>query len=614
MKKRFVSLALCTAMILSLAGCGGTKETGTATTATDAVTTDEAAAPAVEGALFQAGTYTAKATGMHELEVEVTVSDTAIEKVVILSHGETEGISDAAIEQIPANIVAAQGLGIDAIAGATITSTAIMAAVEDCLAQAGADIAALKEKGLAAAEPAEDQELETDIVVIGAGGAGLAAAVTANQAGAKVIVLEKLPKVGGNTILAGGALNAVDDGSETALANDDSVQKHYDQTYEGGDKQGDPELVRTMVENAWDGVEWLQELGMGFQDGVFTVTGGLWPRAHKPIEPVGTGFFNTYNKYISEHDGIEIMLNTEAIDIQKDEMGRVTTVVATGETGNTITVHAGKAVIVATGGFAKNVELREKYNTLWPTLNDSIKSTNHAGATGDTVPMLEALGAELVQMENIQLLPLGDPETGSLSGNIELDVERRIFINKNGERFVNEGGRRDEMTLALFEQPDNYMWIVMDSDCYPSGAVKNNFNESIDELIEQGRAVKGDTLEELAAAMGVPADKLTAAVEDYNAHVESKTADDFGRTLYSTPIDDAPFYAAPRVPTIHHTMGGVKINTKTQVIDTEGNPIPGLYAAGEVTGGIHGANRLGGNALTETVVFGRIAGAEAAAE
>lgn len=613
MKKRFITLSLCTAMILSVTGGCGTKETASTTAVPEALTS-EVAVQATKSALFKAGTYTATATGMHEMEVEVTVTDTAIEKVVILSHGETAGISDAAIEQIPINIVAAQGLGIDAVSGATITSTAIMAAVEDCLTQAGADIDALKEKGLEAVAQDADQELETDIVVIGAGGAGLAAAVTANQAGAKVIVLEKMPNVGGNTILAGGALNAVDEGSETALANEDSVQKHFDQTYEGGDKQGDPELIQTLVENAWAGVEWLQELGMGFQEGVFTVTGGMWPRAHKPVDPVGTGFFNTYNKYISEHDGIEIMLNTEAIDIQKDETGRVTTVVATGETGNTITVHAGKAVIVATGGFAKNVELREEYNTLWPTLNENIKSTNHAGATGDAIPMLEALNAELVQMENIQLLPLGDPETGSLSGNIEHDVERRIFINKNGERFVNEGGRRDEMTLALFEQPDNYMWIVMDSDCYPTGDVTNNFNESIDELIDQGRAVKGDTLEELAAAMGVPAEKLVAAVEDFNAHVESKEADEFGRTLYSTPIDDAPFYAAPRVPTVHHTMGGVKINTKAQVLDTDGNPIPGLYAAGEVTGGIHGTNRLGGNALTDTVVFGRIAGAEAAAE
>ena len=614
MRKRFIAIGLSAVMALSLAACTG-KQTVEPTTAPPVTTETEAAATtaAEQAGLFKAGTYTAKATGMKEMEVEVVVTEDEIVSVNLLSHGETPGISDMAIKDIPAGIVEAQGLGIDAVAGATITSEAILKAAEDCLTQAGADIAGLKTKGLAAAAQEADLELQTDIVVIGAGGAGLAAAVTANQAGANVIVLEKMPKVGGNTILAGGALNAVDDGSETAASTDDSVQKHYDQTYEGGDKQGDPELVQTLVGNAWESVEWLQDLGMEFQDGVFTVTGGMWPRAHKPVDPVGTGFFNTYSKYIGEHEGIEIMLNTEAIEIQKDADGRVTTVIATGETGNQVTVHASKAVIVATGGFGKNVELRQAVNTLWPTLDETVKSTNHEGATGDVFPMFEALGAELVQMENIQLLPLGDPQTGSLSGNIEHDVERRIFINKEGNRFVNEGGRRDEMTQALFEQTDNYMWIVMDSDCYPTGDVKNNFNESIDELIAQGRAVKGDTLEELAAAMGVPAENLVAAVDDFNAHAQSGETDEFGRTLYSTPIDTAPFYAGARVPTVHHTMGGVRINAKTEVIGTDGNPIPGLYAAGEVTGGIHGANRLGGNALTDTAVFGRIVGAQAAA-
>lgn len=611
MKKSIIAIGLSAVMGISLAACSGGGSTA-ATTAALSETTSATLEAGTAG-LFKAGTYTAKATGMKEMEVEVVVTDHEIIRVTLISHGETPGISDMAIEEIPAGIIKAQGLGIDAVSGATITSEAILAAVEDCLTQAGADITQLKTKGLAVADREADQELQTDIIVIGAGGAGLAAAVTANQAGANVIVLEKMPKVGGNTILAGGALNAVDDGSETAASTNDSVQKHYDQTYEGGDKQGDPELVQTLVGNAWDGVEWLQGLGMKFQDGVFTVTGGMWPRAHKPADPVGTGFFNTYNKYINEHEGIEIMLNTEAIEIQKDADGRVATVIATGETGNTITVHASRAVIVATGGFGKNVELRQEVNTLWPTLDETIKSTNHEGATGDAIPMLKALGAEFIQMENIQLLPLGDPETGSLSGNIEHDVERRIFINKEGKRFVNEGGRRDEMTQALFEQTDSSMWIVMDSDCYPTGDVKNNFNESIDELIAQGRAVKGDTLEELAEAMGVPAANLIAAVDDFNVHAESGKVDEFGRTLYSTPIDTAPFYAGARVPTVHHTMGGVKINSKTQILDADSNPIPGLYAAGEVTGGIHGSNRLGGNALTDTVVFGRIAGAEAAA-
>lgn len=570
-------------------------------------------------ALAAAGTYTGVADsqigGPGAIEVSVTVDDSgAVTAVEVTKNGDTPGISDPAVEQVPARIVELQTANVDGVSGATMTSEAISKAVLNAVEQAGLDVEAWNTKKEVVVEKAADVEMTADVVIIGAGGAGLAAAVQANQNGSSVIVVEKMGKVGGNTILAGGALNAVDDRSETAIKQNDSVEWHYEQTLSGGDYQGDPVLVHTLVSNAWDGVEWLKELGMEFDESkLFTVTGGLWERAHKPVMPVGTGFFDAYNRYIDTHEGVEVLLNTRATEITVGEDGRVNGVIATGETGNTVTLKANNGVIVATGGFAKSVELRQAYNTQWADLGESIMSTNHAGATGDGIKMMMKLGADFVQMGNIQLLPLGDPATGSLSGNIEMNVETRIFINKEGNRFVNEGGRRDEMTQALFEQTDNYMWIVMDSDKYPTGDEKNNFNESVNELIAAGRAVKGETLEELAAAMNVPAENLIAAVDDFNAHVASGETDAFGRTLYETPIDNGPFYAAPRVPTVHHTMGGVRINQYAQVIDENGFIIPGLYAAGEVTGGIHGANRLGGNALTDTVVFGRIAGDSASA-
>ncbi len=563
---------------------------------------------------YTPGVYTASAKGNNaDVKVEVEVSATEIVSVKVVEHQETPGISDKAISELPATIVAAQGLGVDAVSGATVTSKAILEAVAACMAEAGADVEALKAVSGAKTEQAADETLEADVIVIGAGGAGMAAAVQANQNGASVIVIEKQASIGGNTILSGGAFNAVKDGSEEAVANEDSVEKHYEQTIKGGDNEGDPALVRTMVENAYDGLEWLKSMGMEFKEGVFTVTGGLWPRAHKPVDPVGTGFFKTYQKYVDEHENIEVLLNTKASDLIVDA-GRVTGVTATGETGNTITLNAKKAVILATGGFAKNVEMRMKYDAIWGNLDESVQSTNHSGATGDGIVMAQTVGAELVQMGYIQLLPLGDPKTGSLSGNIELDVERRIFINANGDRFVNEGGRRDDMTKALFEQPDHMMWIVLDSHCYPTGEEKNNFNESVNQLVAEGRAFKGETVEELASAINVPAENLQKALDDFNAHVKSKEPDAFGRTLYSDPIDKGPFYAAARVPTVHHTMGGVKINKEAQVINAGGEIIPGLYAAGEVTGGIHGKNRLGGNALADILVFGRIAGKNAAAE
>lgn len=443
-------------------------------------------------------------------------------------------------------IVELQGLGIDAVSGATLTSNAILDGVADCVKQAGGDVEALK-----AVKPevtaAEDEELTADVVVIG----------------------------------AGGALNAVDEGSEEALAREDSVDFHYQQTCEGGDKQGDPELVRKLVDEAYDGVEWLMDLGMEFQPGLFTVTGGMWERAHKPVKPEGSGFFKTYQAYMDKNEGITMKYETTAKHLIVED-GAVVGVECEGKTGNKVTVKANNGVVLATGGFGRNIEMREKYNEetkLWPTLDETIPSTNTTAITGDGIVMAEEIGTELVQMGNIQLLPLGDPQTGSLSGNIEHSVESRIFVNKEGNRFVNEGGRRDEMTLALFEQPDTTMYIVMNSDCYPTDDEVNNFNESVNSLVAAGRAYKADTLEELAEQIGVPAENLKASVEEYN----------------------------------RHCLGGVKINLNTEVIDTEGNVIPGLYAAGEVTGGIYGSNHLGGNALTDTVVFGRTAGANAAA-
>ncbi len=585
--KRSISVLLCLALLLSLGFANGS-ETFT-------------------------GRGASKIGGEGSLVVEVALgSDGAITSVDVVENRDTPGISDPAVAAIPPAIVENQSLLVDVMAGATYTSEAILLAVRDALVQAGADPAKYEKTIEKSAEKAEDLALSADVVIIGAGGAGLTAAVQAHMNGATVLVLEKMPKIGGNTIQAGGALNAVDDRSETAIKNNDSVEFHYQQTLAGGDFQGDPVLVHILVSRAWEAVEWIQALGMRFLDGTFTVTGGLWPRAHKPEDPVGTGFFKTYQAYIDSHEGIQVMLNTTATDFIRDDTGRVTGVRATGETGNQVTAMANKGVIIATGGFSRNVELRQAYNTQWADLGPQVPSTNHPGATGDGVKMLMKVGADLIQMGNIQLLPLGDPKTGSLSGNIEFGVDSRIFVNKEGNRFVNEGGRRDEMTQALFEQTDSFMWMIMDADKYPTGEEKNNFNESINSLIAEGRAFKGETLQDLAETIGVPYENLKAALDVYNKHCETKETDTFGRTLYGTPIDTPPFFAAGRVPTVHHTMGGVRINEFAQVLNENGKIIPGLYAAGEVTGGIHGANRLGGNALADVLVFGRIAGESAA--
>lgn len=543
--------------------------------------------------------------------VQTTFADGKIQSVEIMSHQESPTISDLALEQIPAEIVQYQSVEVDAVSGATVTSSAIKEAVKLAIANAGLNVADFSKAPDISAEQEADEEKNADVIVIGAGGAGLAAAVTAAEEGATVIVIEKMPKAGGNTVISGGAHNAADPDRQSKMNPpiEDSPNKHYQQTFEGGDSKGNPDLVRVLADNTLDGIHWLESLGMEFNPEVFTVLGGLWPRAHKPVKPLGTGYIDTYLAVL-EKSGIEIMYNTTAEEIMMAD-GAAIGVVATGKTGNKVTLKANKGVIIATGGFGANIAMRDEFNKSWPALTN-LKTTNHPGATGDGMWMAQAVGANLIDMDYIQLLPMGDPVTGSLSGNIEQGVENRIFVNKEGNRFVAEDERRDVMTKALFEQTDTAMWVILDAHSYPTGDTKNNFNESIDQLVTDERAFQADTLEELAAQIGVNPANLKAAVEGFNAAVEKGEGDPMGRKLFQDKIDTPPFYAGARVPTVHHTMGGIQINTDAQVLHADGTVIKGLYAAGETTGGVHGTNRLGGNALADITVFGRIAGKNAA--
>jgi urocanate reductase len=563
-------------------------------------------------ATSKTGVYIGEGRGCYgPVQVEVTLGGNKIKDIQILQHNESPGVGEVATKIIAEEIIKYQSIAVDAVAGCTKSSNGVIVAVEQALEKAKVNIADYHKKPDKSTVQARGRiEKKADVVVIGAGGAGLAAAVSAHQNGAKVLVLEKMPMVGGNTIISGAAYNAVDPKRQSAQGIEDSIEKHYTQTYEGGDKLGKPELVRTLVEKAYPALEWLESMGMKFKDEIFTVLGSLWPRAHKPEKPLGTGYIDTYMNYISQHgNDIEVMLNTRATELIV-ENDRVVGVEAENPEG-TLIAKANNGVIVATGGFGANINARNHYNNMWPDLTN-LKTTNRPGITGDGMWMAEKIGANLIGMEQIQLLPMGDPETGSLSGNIEQGVENRIFVNKDGNRFVDEGARRDVMTEALFQQKDSFMWVIVDKHCYPTVDTKNNFNETIGQLVEEGIAFKADTLGDLAKKIGVDSSNLIKSIETFNMAVEKKIDDPFGRTLFQDKIDTPPFYAGARVPTVHHTMGGIEINTRAQVLDTKGNIIPGLYAAGEVTGGIHGSNRLGGNAVPDTVVFGKIAGESAA--
>ena len=377
----------------------------------------------------------------------------------------------------------------------------------------------------------------------------------------------------------------------------------------GGDYEGDPELVRTMVEGAYAGVEFLESYGMEWQDEMSTAPGGLYQRRHMPANgALGVPMINALKKGCEENS-VENMVDTKAVEILMED-GKAVGVLCEGKTGNKVTVKANKGVVIATGGFGANIEMREEYNETWPTLDESVLTTNQPGATGDGIRMAKAVGAQLVDMQFIQLFPYGNPVNGAMTGSVMKQPENAVYLNKEGLRFVNEYERRDVVSAAILEQTDSQMYVVVDGKTYADDAAPTDFGTTIGEEVAEGRCVKGETIEELAKNMNMDPEVVKKTIDEYNAGVEAN-ADKFGKTPMNK-IDTAPFYGNLRTPTVHHTMGGIKINTNAEVIDTEGNVIPGLYAAGETTGDVHGTNRVGANALPDIIVFGRIAGQNAA--
>lgn len=562
------------------------------------------------------GVYETTVSGHNApITFSVTVKEGRIENIVPVKEDETIGVGKLAIEMMRDSIVEKQSLSVDTVTGATITSRAVLNAAEKALTEAGADLDAWKapiEK-----PAAEDAIYEADVVVVGAGGSGLAAAISAEQAGANVIVLEKLGILGGSTNVSEGALNAVDEKRQSAQGIEDSVEKFYTQTYEGGHEVGTPELIQVLTENAYDGVEWMESIGVEFKDEVGTATGALWQRSHYPTTPSGNSYIRVFGDYSDKSDKISILTDTTAKELVVTD-GRVTGVVAEGREGQKVTVNAKKGVIIATGGFGANIEMRQEYNTgVWAhvKLDSSIGCTNmFKSAQGDGITMATAIGADVTGMSDIQLHPCGTPGTG-LMNNIRTSGRNRIFVNKEGSRFVNEGAARDVLAQAIFDQEESTYWVVVNAVRYPDREWVDRNGATIANMVAQGSVIEADTLEELAEKTGMKYENLQASIDNYNAVVRGEKEDELGfkaDNQADVEMLEGPWYACKKVPTVHHTMGGLKINTNAEVLDTEGNVIEGLFASGEVTGGIHGSNRLGGNAIADCIVFGRIAGTNAA--
>ena len=628
-KKSVSALAMAAVIAVSLFGYGcGAKS---ASTSSDAGVS---------------GDFTATAKGFGgDVSVTLTLTDGAITGCTAEGKDETEGVGSQAIAKMPGEIAESGSIAVDGVSGATITSTAIKEAAAAALTAAGLnpdDYKTAVENDAAA----EDSTVDADVVVVGAGGAGMTAAITAAAEGKSVVILESQSMVGGNSVRATGGMNAgktvyqdenefgesagvektlktaaekyADNETITALAKTvseqwaayqanptgyfDSVELMELDTMIGGKGINDPELVETLCANSADAIDWLDEHGITLHN-VSSFGGASVKRIHRPVNAEGkTVSVGSYMIPLLEENcekaGVKMMLDTTATEILTDANGAAVGVKATGASGETVTVNA-KAVVLATGGFGANLDMVVKYK---PELK-GFMTTNAPGIQGQGIEMAQAIGAATVDMDQIQIHPTVEANTAALITE-GLRGDGAILINEEGQRFIDEVGTRDVVSAAEIAQTGSYSWLVVDQAMADASSVIQGY-------IKKGYTVTGSTYEELGEAMGVDAAAFAETMEKWNGYVEAKNDPDFGRTSFANPLNTAPYYAVKVTAGVHHTMGGLKINANTEVLNEKGEVIPGLFAAGEVTGGVHGANRLGGNAVADFTVFGRIAGAAA---
>ena len=594
-------------------------------------------------AMAESFTGTAKGFG-GDVTVTLTIDNGVITDAKAEGADETPGVGTPALEKLPAAMMAGNTVNVDVVGGATFTSNAVIEAAKAALVAAGLNVDNYMTKAEAA--KAEDATYDVDVVIVGAGGAGMTSALTAAEKGAKVIILESQAAVGGNSVRATGGMNAGDTpyqdkaefaqaaGVEKTLASVestyadhavineladaveaqwaayqqnaegyfDSVELMQLDTIIGGKGINNPELVKVLAENSAEGVEWLRNYNINLENtGAFggaSVNRIHWPKVDGKKTNVGSYMIPLLKEACDANENITILFETTANEIIMVD-GAAKGIKAAGKAGNIVTVNA-DAVILAAGGFGANLDMVASYQ---PSLK-GFMTTNAAGLQGQGIAMAQAVGAAVVDMDQIQIHPTVQADTAALITE-GLRGDGAILVNAEGKRFIDEVGTRDVVSAAEIAQTGSYSWLIVDQAMLDASA-------TIAGYVKKGFVKEGATYEELANVCGMDAANFAATMEAWNGYVAAKNDPDFGRVSFTNPLNNAPYYAIKVTAGIHHTMGGLKINTETQVLNAEGVAIPGLYAAGEVTGGVHGANRLGGNAVCDFVVFGRIAGAEAA--
>ncbi len=691
MNKRILAGALSVAMLLSACGStGSSTATGTAASATAA-----------------SGVYEGSSVGMQgTVTVSMTVEDGKITNVELTECHETPSVASVAMERLPQQMVEHQTTKLDAVTGATLASNAIMRAASAAAEAAGLDMDQLNAN--AYSEPAgEDETWDTDVLVVGGGGAGFSAAITAAQGGANVILIEKSSFLGGNTLMQGGAYNAVDPDAQSevilteaqkntldsylALSTDDpdlhfdafpewadvltelqsdinsfyaenagktagvdmpgfdSIALHMWHIYTGGLRQmndgtwvaSDIDLARNLAESALGTFQWMRDdlgleapSGEGAGDTLYTVLGAMWPRTH--VVETSTQLIDDL-KSVAEAAGVTIYTETAATGLLTDESGKVVGATAEKANGTKITINTTNGVVLASGGYCANPAMVKEYDEYWgDDLSDHTLTTNVGTNEGDGIVMAQAIGADTVGMEVAQLMPSSSPLKGTMTDGVWGDASEQIWIDGEGNRFVDEYAERDVLAKASLGLEDGIFYIIYAGKAGDDGLLKGAslddtmFGTTIQDMVDNGHVWYGSTLAEVAEASATSAggaapafteEALRNTIEKYNSYVEAQEDPDFHKEVLAGAIDidaieadpNVGFVISPRKASLHHTMGGLKIDTDAHVLNTDGEIIEGLWAAGEVTGGIHAGNRLGGNAVADIFTYGHIAGSNAAA-
>ena len=560
-------------------------------------------------AAVSAAPVTTQGTGVGkhgDVTVAVTFDSGKIKDIKIVKQQENPVLAAKVFTDLKQHVIDTNSVQLDAISGATFSSKGFLDAVADAAKKAGVTLSKADKKAIKKAVKALPKESSYDVVVIGAGGAGFSAAIEAKNAGANVVLLEKMPAVGGNSLISGAEMNAAKNWVQPKLGiNDDSPELHAEDTYKGGDMKGDMNVIKVMTHNALDAAKWCRDyLGVRFEDdNLFFFGGHSRKRALIPVGHTGTEFITKFQAKADEL-GIPVITNMKAEELIKDKSGRVVGVKAT-MNGASYTFNAKGGVVLATGGFGANPEMVKKYN---PKIDERFKTTDAPGTTGEALYMAERAGAQLVNMGYIQTYPICDP----ISGVIELIADARfdgaIMLNQEGKRFVEELQRRDVLSEAILKQTGGYCWVLWNDKI---GSISNTVKEHPTEyeaFTKQGIMATCDDLKCVADFTKIPFDSLKGTVNRVSSMTGKGNDKDFNHRSGLVDMTQGKYYVIKAVPSVHHTMGGIKINVNAQVIDVNGKVIPGLYAAGEVTGGIHGSNRLGGNAIADIMTFGRTAG------